>query len=203
MSRSFLHSGPQVRSGAIRWVGSWAASGLWDVTSCSLSCGLPGISLPGFSHFDPAPFSLLGLVVTLEASFILMRQARLARRADERDHLMLQVLLLTEKEITAVLKMERQIASEMGLAKGANTAEVRELSQHTSIEDVAQTIRETVPLWSRRLRRLAALLAFLWMNSTGLCSWCRFRSACEVCLEKLGCPTRLSSGMPVGEAVLA
>ncbi len=48
----------------------------------------------GFSrHFDPFPFSLLGTCVSLEAilvaSFILMRQARLARRADERDHLML------------------------------------------------------------------------------------------------------------------
>ena len=107
-------------------------------------------TLPRFPRFDPSPFSLLGLLVTLEAiilaSFILMRQARMARRADERDHLMLQVLLLTEKEITAVLKMDRQIASEMGLDKMANTAEVRELSQHTSIEDVAQTIRETVPL---------------------------------------------------------
>jgi uncharacterized membrane protein len=58
-------------------------------------------------HFDPAPFSLLGTIVALEAillaSIILMRQSRMSRRADEREHLMLQLLLLTEKEITAVL----------------------------------------------------------------------------------------------------
>jgi uncharacterized membrane protein len=105
-------------------------------------------SLAGVKHFDPAPFSLLGTVVGLEAillaSFILMRQARLARRADERDHLMLQILLLTEKEITAVLGMDRKIAAQMGLDKAANTQEVRELSRETSIEDVAQTIKESL-----------------------------------------------------------
>lgn len=105
--------------------------------------------VPHLRHFDPAPFSLLGTLVALEAillaSFILMRQARMGRRADERDHLMLQVLLLSEKEITALLKMDRQIAQEMGLEREANTAEVRELSQHISIEDVAQTIKESLP----------------------------------------------------------
>ena len=68
----------------------------------------------------------------------------MGRRADERDHLMLQILLLTEKEITAVLNVDCQIASRVGAENAANTAEVHELSQHTSIEDVAQTIRENL-----------------------------------------------------------
>ena len=106
-------------------------------------------TLPHLRHFDPSPFGLLGTVVAMEAivlaSFILMRQARMGRRAEERDHLMLQVLLLSEKEITALLKMDRQIAQQVGLHQVANAAEVRELSQHTSIEDVAQTIRESLP----------------------------------------------------------
>ena len=106
------------------------------------------LKVPGIPHFDPSPYSLLATLVAVEAillaSFILMRQARMGRRADERDHLMLQILLLTEKEITAVLSMDRQIAKQMGLEKVANTTEIRELSQHTSIEDVAQTIRDTI-----------------------------------------------------------
>ena len=106
-------------------------------------------NVPGIPHFDTSPYSLLATLVAVEAillaSFILMRQARMGRRADERDHLMLQILLLTEKEITAVLGMDRQIAKQMGLNKVANATEIRELSQHTSIEDVAQTIRETMP----------------------------------------------------------
>jgi uncharacterized membrane protein len=100
-------------------------------------------------HFDPAPFSLLGTILAFEAillaSFILMRQTRIGRRADERDHLMLQILLLAEKEITAVLGMDRQIAGSMGLQKVAKDKEIEQLSQHTSIDDVAQTIKESLP----------------------------------------------------------
>lgn len=105
-------------------------------------------TLPGSKHFDPSPFSLLGTALAMEAillaSFILMRQARMGRRSDERDHLMLQILILTEKEITAVLKMDRQIAQQVGAEKAANSAEVRELSMPTSINEVAQTISETL-----------------------------------------------------------
>ena len=100
-------------------------------------------------HFDPAPFSLLGTFLALEAillaSFILMRQTRMSRRAEERDHLMLQILLLAEKEITAVLGMDRQIAGSMGLQKVAKDKEIEQLSQHTSIEDVAETIKQSLP----------------------------------------------------------
>jgi uncharacterized membrane protein len=105
--------------------------------------------LPHTRHFDPRPFGLLQTCVAMEAimvsSFILMRQTRLGRRSDERDHMMLQILLLTEKELTALLGMDRQIASEMGLAKAANNPEVRDLSQETSIDDLQQTIKENLP----------------------------------------------------------
>lgn len=101
---------------------------------------------PGKAHFDPWPFALLDTIVAIEAlllaSFILMRQGRISRRADERDHLVLQVLLLTEKELTAVLNINRAIAIELGLKSTANTPEIKELSQHTSIDDVARTIQE-------------------------------------------------------------
>ena len=104
--------------------------------------------LPHVHHFDPHPYSLLSTLVGLEAillaSIILMRQARLGRRSDERDHLTLQILLLVEKEATALLNMERQIAQQIGLERAANAPEIKELSQHTSIEDVAQTIKESM-----------------------------------------------------------
>ena len=103
---------------------------------------------PGTHHFDPRPFALLQTIVAMEsilvASFILIRQSRLGRRSDERDHLMLQILILTEKEITAVLDLERHVATQLGLGRAANQPEVRELSQETSIEDVAQNIKETM-----------------------------------------------------------
>jgi len=103
---------------------------------------------PGIHHYDPKPFNLLACIVGMEAilvaSFILMRQSRLGRRSDERDHLMLQILLLTEKEVTTVLDVNRQIARQVGLEKLANNPDVKEMSQHTSIEDVAQTIKDTI-----------------------------------------------------------
>lgn len=104
---------------------------------------------PHLRHFDPPPYSLLGTIVAIEAillaSMILMRQSRMSRRADERDHLMLQILLLTEKEITAVLGVDRQIAQRIGLQQVANDRNIEQLSQDTSIDDVAQTIRDTLP----------------------------------------------------------
>jgi uncharacterized membrane protein len=100
-------------------------------------------------RFDPAPFSLLGTILAFEAillaSFILMRQARMNRRADERNHLMLQILLLTEKEITAALGIDRQIAKQLGIENVANSTEITELSQRTSIDDMAHTIKENLP----------------------------------------------------------
>jgi uncharacterized membrane protein len=107
------------------------------------------LTIPNVRHFDPAPFSLLGTFLAFEAillaSFILMRQIRMSRRSDERDHLMLQILLLTEKEITAVLGMDRQIAGSVGLPKVAKDKEIEQLSQHTSIDDMAQSIQESLP----------------------------------------------------------
>src|ERR1035441_1646509 len=107
------------------------------------------LSIGRIGHFDPAPFSLLGTILAFEAillaSFILMRQTRMSRRADERDHLMLQILLLAEKETTAVLTMNREIAAKIGLQRMAGDKEIEQLSQHTSIDEVAQTIKESPP----------------------------------------------------------
>jgi uncharacterized membrane protein len=107
------------------------------------------LSLPHLPHFDPRPFSLLSTLVGMEAillvSFVLMRQFRSGRRSEERDHLTLQVLLLAEKELTLLLRMERQLGDEAALAEIANSREARDLSKTVSIETVAKTIRETLP----------------------------------------------------------
>ena len=140
------------RTRAERWsdsvaafVGSIAFVGLHAVL---FGCWILWNTLLPVRHFDGAPFSLLATIVSLEAlvlaSFILMRQTRLSRRQDERDHLMLQVLLLTEKETTALLDVNRHMARQLGLHTVANKPEVQELSKTVSIEDVAQTIKDTL-----------------------------------------------------------
>ena len=106
------------------------------------------LQLPRIPHFDPLPFSLLGTIVAIEAillaSLILMRQARLARRADEREHLMLQILLLTEKEVTAVISMNQQIAIKVGLGDVINSQEIEQLGRNTSVDEVAQDIQRSL-----------------------------------------------------------
>jgi uncharacterized membrane protein len=107
------------------------------------------VRLPQIRQFDPAPFPLLNVLVAIEAiflaSFIVMRQSRISRRSDERDHLILQVLLLAEKEVTAVLQIERQIANQIGLADVAKDEEIIQLSEKTSIDEVAQSLKESLP----------------------------------------------------------
>jgi uncharacterized membrane protein len=99
--------------------------------------------------FDPSPFSLLGAIVAVEAvilsSFILMRQNRMMRRGERRDHLNLQVDLLAEKEITKVLQMVRAICGHMGLQNIIEDKEIRELSQNTSIESLSKTLEDRLP----------------------------------------------------------
>ena len=104
------------------------------------------LHLGSWPHFDPVPFPLLDTAVAIEAiflaSFIVMRQSRLSRRSDERDHLILQVLILAEKEITGVLDIQRQIARKIGLPD--MNPELAQLSQQTSIDEVAQNIKESM-----------------------------------------------------------
>src|SRR6202167_2597001 len=106
------------------------------------------LHVAGIRDFDPMPFSLLGTLVAMEAillaSLILMRQSRLARRADEREHLVLQILLLTEKEVTAVISMNQQIAQKVGLSDMKNSKEIEQLGRNTSIDEVAQDIQKSL-----------------------------------------------------------
>jgi uncharacterized membrane protein len=105
--------------------------------------------MSGARPFDPYPFSLLGVIVAVEAvilsSFILMRQNRMMRRGERRDHLNLQVDLLAEKEITTLLQMVRAICGQMGLQNITADKDIRELSQNTSIESLTQSLEDRLP----------------------------------------------------------
>jgi uncharacterized membrane protein len=117
----------------ICWIGAWIALN----------------TLPATHPFDPFPFPLLDSIVAIEAiflaSFIVMRQARLGRRSDERDHLILQILILAEREITAVLGIERQLATRLGLEKVAVDENIQQLSQETPIDEISQKLQEHLP----------------------------------------------------------
>lgn len=103
--------------------------------------------IPGVRLFDPYPFMLLSMVVSLEAiflsTFVLMAQNRMARRGDQREHLDLQINLLAEREMTLVLQMLQRMSTRLGVHQ--STEEFRELSEETSIEDLAGELRARLP----------------------------------------------------------
>lgn len=103
----------------------------------------------GIRPFDPYPFSLLGLMVAVEAvvlsSFILMRQNRMTKRAERRDHLNLQIDLIAEKEVTKLLQMVRALCSHLGLNQIAEDEELKEFTKTTSVETLTQRIDDTLP----------------------------------------------------------
>lgn len=76
----------------------------------------------GLKPFDPFPFGLLTMIVSLEAiflsTFVLINQNRMRRATDERADLDLQINLLAEYEITKVLNLVDGIADHLGIQAG-------------------------------------------------------------------------------------
>ena len=103
-----------------------------------------------FVAFDPFPFPLLAIIVEIESiflvSFVLIRQNRMNRRSDEREHLILQVLLLAEHEITTLIDIERRKSIHEGNTDIAQDHNVEALSQPTSVDDLTRTLQEKLPL---------------------------------------------------------
>lgn len=89
-------------------------------------------------RFDPYPFSLLTLVVSLEAilltGFVLISQDRMTKLADRRAHLDLQVNLLAEQELTAILKVVCLIADQTGVELAGCDPHLDQLLNRTDVK---------------------------------------------------------------------
>jgi uncharacterized membrane protein len=101
--------------------------------------------VPGIEHFDPFPFTFLTLVVSLEAiflsTFILISQNYDTRISNRRNHLDLQINLLSEQENTRMLLLLKAIAEKLG-CEIANESELEVLSEDTDPEKVAALIEQ-------------------------------------------------------------
>lgn len=104
--------------------------------------------IPGVAAFDPYPFALLSTAVSAEAvllsTFVLMKQNRMARRADEREHLHLQINLLAEKEITKILQTLTSLCEHVGVKGTKSDPEMQELTKDTAVHDLAEELREQI-----------------------------------------------------------
>jgi uncharacterized membrane protein len=102
--------------------------------------------IPGIEPFDRFPFPLLTMIVSLEAIFlalfVLASQNRLSHQADKRAHLDLQIDLLAEREMTAVLQLLHDIAEHLDV-KGRITAEqIRDLTEKTDIHKLTHKLED-------------------------------------------------------------
>ena len=100
----------------------------------------------GIRHFDPYPFILLAMVVSVEgvllSTFVLMKQNRMQRRIDVRDKLDLQINLLSEKEVTKSLQMLRLICEKLEIEPSVlNDAELAEMASVTSVDMLAEQVQ--------------------------------------------------------------
>jgi len=93
----------------------------------------------GVRVFDPYPYGLLTMLVSLEAiflsTFVLISQNRMGQEADRRAELDLHVDLLTEAELTRVLKMLHAIHDKLGI-ETEDADELADLELTTRPEDV-------------------------------------------------------------------
>lgn len=121
----------------------------------------------GLTPFDPYPFGLLTMIVSLEAiflsTFVLISQNRISSISDERSDLDLHIDLLAEYEITKILRLADAIADKLGAKEGKD----RELPQLEQIVAPDAVLRE-IQLHKKQIigvtgngdqRRLAAVTA--------------------------------------------
>lgn len=131
--------------------------GLWVL----LNVGL--IHIPYVSEFDPFPFGLLTMLVSLEAiflsTFVLISQNRLAAASEKRAELDLQVNLLAEQKATKVLEMLDQITEQLDQVGSRFNfkpdPEVKALKVSPDPKEVLQVIENTVKEESKEAKRVS------------------------------------------------
>jgi uncharacterized membrane protein len=131
------------------WIAATAGSGpvlvlhvLWFGIWVLVNAGF----VPSIRPFDPFPFPFLTLAVSLEAIFlalfVLASQNRLSRQADKRSHLDLQIDLLAEREMTAVLQLLQDIASHLRVQTSLTPEQLRDLMQKTDLRRLMDRTEE-------------------------------------------------------------
>jgi uncharacterized membrane protein len=86
------------------------------------------------------------MTVSLEAIFlalfVLASQNRLARQADKRSHLDLQINLLAEREMTAVLQLLQDIARQLDVHTTVSPEQLRDLVKKTDLPHLTNRMEE-------------------------------------------------------------
>lgn len=101
----------------------------------------------GFKPFDPFPFGLLTMVVSLEAIFlsifVLMTQSREARVAELREEITLEVDLRVEEEVTKTLQLVTGLYSRLGFQLQDDT-ELHEMLRPLDKDEIARELADQI-----------------------------------------------------------
>lgn len=96
--------------------------------------------------FDPFPYSLLNLIVALEAVFltsaVLLTQNNQTRLADRQAGLDLQVNMLAEQELTAILQMLHKLCAHAGVEGTLRDERVQQLLVDTDVRQIVIALDE-------------------------------------------------------------
>lgn len=118
------------------------------------------LPISGLPQFDPYPYGMLTMCVSLEAIFlsifVLMTQSREAKIGELREELTLQVNLRMEEEITKTLHLVAGLYSRLGLQL-ADDPELRgmlePLDPKKMENDLAEQISASMPQFQLRKRK--------------------------------------------------
>ena len=106
-------------------------------------------AIPGLKAFDPYPFGVLAIVVSSESVFltifVLISQSRMARQSERRSHLDLQVGMLSEQELTTMLRMLQKLCQHMGVNVDSSKQEVQSFSKTTDVHKLASELEDKLP----------------------------------------------------------
>lgn len=100
----------------------------------------------GIAAFDPAPFfwlqGIVSLLALLTTTVVLIRQERLASLEERREHLDLQVNLLTEQKATKLIHLFEELRKDLPMVKDRHDPESEAMQQHTDPHQVLAGIDE-------------------------------------------------------------
>ncbi|MEO5588818.1 MAG: DUF1003 domain-containing protein [Gemmatimonadaceae bacterium] len=152
------HSGGQTRMQVVAdWLTNLASTTAFFVFhviafAVWLLWNSPLVTLP---KFDPFPYGLLTMIVSLEAIFlsifVLMSQSRESKIGELREELTLQVNLRIEEEVTKTLHLVAGLYTRMGHTLG-NDVDLREMLQPLDPKKMEQEVTEQIEDAIPRLR---------------------------------------------------
>lgn len=103
--------------------------------------------IDGVPAFDPFPFSLLTTIVSLEAIilaiFVLISQNRTAKIDDLREEIHLQLNLISEREITKIMKMMALLLEKQGIDLSQDP-ELKKMIRPVSEEEIQKKLEKEI-----------------------------------------------------------